>query len=55
VRVPLHKGRRFIADSERLWHVVVHNGDAPRYALITCVESGPALERFIEAQHPVSV
>ena len=41
VRVPLHKGARFVVDTQRLWHVVVHNGTAPRYALITSFESGP--------------
>ena len=45
LRVPLHRGARFVVDTQRLWHVVVHNGDAPRYALITSFESGPALER----------
>jgi hypothetical protein len=49
-RVPLHRGARFVVDTQRLWHVVVHNGDAPRYALITSFESGPALERFIDAE-----
>jgi hypothetical protein len=49
-RVPLHKGARFVVDTQRLWHVVVHNGDAPRYALITSFESGPALEHWIDAQ-----
>ena len=49
-RVPLHRGARFVVDTQRLWHVVVHNGDAPRYALITSFESGPELERFIEAE-----
>ena len=39
VRVPLHRGARFVVDTQRLWHVVVHNGDAPRYALITSFES----------------
>ncbi len=47
VRVPLHRGARFIVDSQRLWHVVVHNGVAPRFALITSVETGPALERWV--------
>ena len=28
-----------VVDTQRLWHVVVHNGDKPRYALITSVES----------------
>jgi hypothetical protein len=49
-RVPLTKGARFVVDTQRLWHVVVHNGDAPRYALITSFESGPALETWIDAQ-----
>jgi hypothetical protein len=50
VRMPLHKGARFLVDTQRLWHVVVHNGDSPRYALITSFESGPALERWVESQ-----
>ena len=50
MRVPLHKGARFLVDTQRLWHVVVHNGDAPRYALITSFESGPTLERWVETQ-----
>ena len=50
IRVPLHKGARFLVDTQRLWHVVVHNGDAPRYALITSFESGPTLERWVETQ-----
>lgn len=49
-RVPLTKGARFVVDTQRLWHVVVHNGDAPRYALITSFESGPVLEAWIDAQ-----
>ena len=48
-RVPLHRGARFVVDTQRLWHVVVHNGDAPRYALITSFESGPALSGWIDA------
>ena len=40
VRLPLHRGARFVVDTQRLWHVVVHPGDAPRYALITSFESG---------------
>lgn len=49
-RVPLHRGSRFVVDTQRLWHVVVHRGTAPRYALITSFESGPALESWIESQ-----
>ena len=41
VRLPLHRGARFVVDTQRLWHVVVHPGDAPRYALITSFESRP--------------
>lgn len=53
-RVPLDKGARFVVDSQRLWHVVVHNGDAPRYALITSFESGPTLEKWIDSEVAVS-
>jgi len=49
-RVPLHKGSRFLVDTQRLWHVVVHNHDFPRYALITSLESGPALDSFVAAE-----
>lgn len=49
VRIPLHRGARFVVDTQRLWHVVSNTSDTTRYALITSFESGPALERFIEA------
>ena len=39
--MPLHRGARFVVDTQRLWHVVVHTGTEPRYALITSFESGP--------------
>jgi hypothetical protein len=55
VRVPLHRGAQFVVDTQRLWHVVCHAGDAPRYALISSFESGPALERWIDSQLPVNV
>ncbi len=56
VRLPLHKGARFVVDTQRLWHVVVHEGDVPRYALITSFESGPALATWIDAERmPVGV
>jgi hypothetical protein len=54
-RVPLHRGSRFIVDTQRLWHVVVHNGTAPRYALITSVESSGELDTWVTAQSPVTV
>ncbi len=48
-RMALHRGARFVVDTQRLWHVVVHNGTTPRYALITSVESCPELDTFIAA------
>jgi hypothetical protein len=53
IRVPLNRGARFVVDTQRLWHVVVHNGDAPRYALITSVETSPALEAWVDSNLPV--
>jgi hypothetical protein len=50
VRVPLHRGSRFVVDTQRLWHVVCHTGREPRYALISSFESGPALEAWIASQ-----
>jgi hypothetical protein len=55
-RVALSKGARYVVDTQRLWHVVVHNGNAPRYALITSFESGRALADWIDRERvPVSV
>ncbi len=54
VRVPLHRGSRFVVDSQRLWHVVVHPGVAPRYALITSFETGPELERWVDSAIPAN-
>ena len=50
VRVPLHKGARFVVDTQRLWHVVVHPGAESRYALITSFESSPVLDEWIKAE-----
>ncbi len=55
VRVPLHRGSRFLVDTQRLWHVVVHPGAAPRYALITSFESGPPLARWVTPSRRVPV
>jgi hypothetical protein len=52
VRVPLHRGSRFVVDTQRLWHVVVHTGTSPRYALITSFESGPELDSWIRRELP---
>ena len=51
-RLPLRRGARFVLDTQRLWHVVVHNGTAPRYALISSFESGPALDAWVQSQLP---
>jgi hypothetical protein len=50
VRLPLHRGARFVVDTQRLWHVVVHPGDGPRFALITSFESGPALDAWVNEE-----
>ena len=54
-RVPLHRGARFVVDTQRLWHVVVHNGNAPRYALITSFETSPVLETWVRESSPLTV
>ena len=51
-RLPLHRGARFVVDTQRLWHVVCHTGTEPRYALISSFESGPALAAWIESNRP---
>ena len=50
--IPLHRGSQFVLDTQRLWHVVCHNGSGPRYALISSFESGPALDGWIRSQLP---
>ena len=54
-RVPLPKFSRFVVDTQRLWHVVVHNGNQPRYGLITSVECTPHLQGWIDSQVPALV
>jgi hypothetical protein len=51
-RIPLPRGAQFVLDSERLQHAVWHQGDSPRYALITSFESGPELDSWIKANLP---
>lgn len=53
-RIPLPAGTQAIIDTQRLFHAVWHPGDKPRYCLITSYESGPNLESWIEAHHPVT-
>jgi hypothetical protein len=54
-RVPLPRFSRFVVDTQRLWHVVVHNGNASRYGLITSVECTPHLQGWIDSQVPALV
>ncbi len=49
-RISLERGARYVVDTQRLWHVVVHPGNAPRYALITSFESSPQLGEWIDSQ-----
>lgn len=53
-RIALPAGARLVVDSERLWHSVWHDGADSRYCLITSFESGPALEKWIFAQDPIT-
>jgi len=50
IRIPLPAGAQMILDTQRFWHAVWHNGDQPRYCLITSWESGPELDAYI-AKH----
>ena len=52
IRLPLHRGARFVLDTQRLWHVACHTGTEPRYALISSFESGPPLAAWIDSQLP---
>lgn len=51
-RVSLSQGARYLVDTQRLWHVVVHPGTAARYALIVSFESGAALSAWVDTQLP---
>ena len=53
-RIALPAGAQLLVDSERMWHSVWHqdpNGE-PRYCLITSVESGPDLEKWVWEHNP---
>jgi hypothetical protein len=54
VHLPLHRGARFVVDTQRLWHVVCNPSGSTRYALICSFESGPALDAWIRANLPTS-
>jgi hypothetical protein len=48
--VALPRGQQVVVDSQRLYHGGYHHGTATRYALISTVESSPALERWMDSQ-----
>jgi len=50
VQIQLPKYQQAVVDSEYLWHGGHHASDHMRYAVIASVESGPALERWIQSQ-----
>jgi hypothetical protein len=50
-RIALPAGAQLIVDTQRLWHAVHHQGDKPRYCLITSWTSGPELDAYIEKYH----
>ncbi len=52
VRIPLPRCQQVVLDSEALYHGGCHAGRKKRYAVIVSVESGPALERWIQSQLP---
>lgn len=47
IQLPLHKGMRYVVDSERMYHVVMNPTDKPRYSLITSIESSDELQNWI--------
>ncbi|MFZ0089977.1 MAG: hypothetical protein WAL63_10745 [Solirubrobacteraceae bacterium] len=50
--IALPKYQQVVVDSEFLYHGGYHRGPGTRYALIVSLESGPALEKWIETQLP---
>jgi len=52
VHIPMHRGARFLVDTQRLWHVVCNPSDTTRFALISSFESGPALDGYLHANLP---
>ena len=53
-RLPLPAGAQLIVDTQRLYHAVWHQGDEPRYCLITSWESGPELDAYVARYHGVA-
>jgi hypothetical protein len=54
VHVSMHRGARYIVDTQRLWHVVCNPSTTTRYALISSFESGPELDAFIHDHLPAA-
>ena len=54
VHIPMHRGARFIVDTQRLWHVVCNPSGTARYALISSFESGTALDSWIHSHLPAA-
>ena len=50
--IPLPRYQQAIVDSELLYHGGYHSGHHTRYALLVSLESGPALEKWIDSQLP---
>lgn len=51
-RIRLPRYQQAVVDSEALYHGGFHAGPKTRYAAIVSVESGPALERWMQSQLP---
>ncbi len=49
VQLPLHRGMRYVVDSERMYHVVMNPTDKPRFSLITSIESSEQMEKWIQS------
>jgi hypothetical protein len=51
-RIALPRYQQAVVDSELLYHGGYHRGPGIRYALIVSLESGPALEKWVDSQLP---
>ena len=51
-KISLPRYQQPVVDSELLYHGGYHQGHETRYALIVSLESGPALEKWIDTQLP---
>jgi hypothetical protein len=51
-KISLPRYQQVVVDSELLYHGGYHTGAETRYAVIVSLESGPALEKWVETQLP---